>query len=61
MLKLSFLNLFRRKSRTALALIGIVIGVMAIVGMVSVVDGLLADFEHAFGKIQGINVLEKNL
>ena len=53
MFKIALMNLLRHKARTALALLGIVIGVMAIVGMVSVVDGLLADFEEAFGKIQG--------
>jgi putative ABC transport system permease protein len=59
MIKMSFLNLFRFKARTALAALGIVIGVMAIVALVSVIDGLYADDEEAFAQVQGINVMQE--
>ncbi len=60
MLKLSFFNLFRRKTRTILALLGIIIGVTAIIGLVSVVDGLNKEFENALGQFQGVIIMEKN-
>ncbi len=60
MFKLSFLNLFRRKTRTFLALLGIIIGVTAIIGLVSIVDGLNKTFEDAVGSVQGVIVGEKD-
>ena len=61
MLKLSFLNLFRRKSRTFLALLGIVIGVAAIVALVSVVDGFYGDFNEVIASFQAVMVREKDV
>lgn len=59
MIKLAFLNLFRRKTRTALALLAIIIGVAAITVMVSIVDGLYAEFNGVISQYQGIQVFEK--
>ncbi|MBI4044279.1 MAG: ABC transporter permease [Candidatus Diapherotrites archaeon] len=59
MIKLAFLNLFRRKTRTALALLAIIIGVAAITVMVSIVDGLYAEFNDVVSQYQGIQVFEK--
>ncbi|HLC37043.1 MAG TPA: ABC transporter permease [archaeon] len=59
MIKLSFYNLLRRKTRTALSLIGIVIGVTAIMSLVSVVDGLQSEFDTAVSSIQAVLVQEK--
>lgn len=59
MLKLSFLNLFRRKSRTILSLLGIAIGVAAIISLVSVVDGTYNEFNSMVSQFQGIVVMEK--
>ncbi|MFH1751934.1 MAG: FtsX-like permease family protein [archaeon] len=56
MIKLSFLNLFRRKSRTMLALLGIIIGVMAIMVMVSVVDGIYDELVSTVSQLQGVTV-----
>lgn len=58
MLKVAFFNLFRNKARTALSALGIVIGVAAIISMVSVVDGFFSDVTNAIGQIQGINVMQ---
>lgn len=60
MIKLSFLNLFRRKSRTALALLGIIIGVAAIIVLVSMVDGLYAELNSVIGQFQGVYVMERD-
>ncbi len=60
MIKLSFLNLFRRKSRTFLGVGGIVIGVMAIISIVSVVDGFYYELNDMIASYQGVMVWEKN-
>ncbi len=60
MIKLSFLNLFRRKSRTFLSVLGIAIGVAAIIGLVSVVDGVFAEYSDIMTGMQGIMVMEKD-
>jgi putative ABC transport system permease protein len=59
MIKLSFLNLFRRKTRTFLAVLGIAIGVAAILCLVSVVDGVYAEFNNVISEFQGIFVMEE--
>lgn len=60
MIKLSFLNLFRRKTRTLLSIIGIAIGVAAIIILVSLVDGFTAEFNDVIGDFKAITVLQKN-
>ena len=60
MIKLSFLNLFRRKSRTFLGVLGIVIGVMAIIAIVAVVDGVYIEINDMIANYQGVFVWEKN-
>jgi len=60
MIKLSFLNLFRRKTRTILCLIGIIIGVLAMIGMISVVDGLFGEFNQLLSSMQGVTIIEKD-
>ncbi len=60
MIKLSFFNLFRRKTRTLLSVVGIVIGVSAIILLVSVVDGFTRDFDSIVSSFKGISVMEKN-
>jgi len=60
MIKLSFLNLFRKKSRTFLALLGIVIGVAAMLVLVSIVDGVFDEFNNVLSEFQGVIVYEKD-
>jgi len=60
MIKMAFLNLFRRKSRTFLSVLGIAIGVAAIIGLVSVVDGVSAEYTDIMTGMQGIMIMEKD-
>ncbi|MDO8633845.1 MAG: ABC transporter permease [archaeon] len=57
MFNVSLKNVFRNKVRTVLSVLGIVIGVAAIIVLVSIVDGLSADVEKAIGAVQGIRVV----
>ena len=59
MWKVAFKNLFRTKTRTALSIFGIIIGVAAIVLMVSVIDGIYQDVSEAFSNVQGIIIREE--
>ncbi|MBN1160080.1 MAG: ABC transporter permease [Candidatus Diapherotrites archaeon] len=59
MLKVAFLNLWRRKTRTFLALLGLVIGVAALIALVSLVDGVNQEAMSAFSNMQGIMVFQK--
>ena len=59
LLKLSFLNLFRFKARTLLAIIAVMIGIAAIIVLVSAVDGLQLEAEKIFSRVKGAIVLEK--
>jgi len=60
MLKLAFFNLFRRKLRSLLCILGIVIGVTIIIVLVSVVDGAEKQFNDTIAQFQGIMVQEKD-
>ncbi|MFH1696987.1 MAG: FtsX-like permease family protein [Candidatus Diapherotrites archaeon] len=59
MIKVAVLNIFRNKSRAVLSLLGIVIGVAAIITMVSVVDGMVGEVENAFSNMQGVTIFEE--
>jgi putative ABC transport system permease protein len=59
MIKMAFYNLFRRKSRTFLSVFMIAVGVLSIIALVSIVDGLFADVQSAVGQLQGIMVFQK--
>ncbi len=56
MLKLSLLNLSRHKVRTALSVLGIVLGVASLIILVSVVDGVRFEIKDAFSKAQGVRI-----
>lgn len=59
MIKVAVSNLFRNRSRAVLSLLGIIIGVAAIIAMVSVVDGMLKEVDDAFSNMQGVTVYQK--
>ncbi|MFH1586743.1 MAG: ABC transporter permease [Candidatus Diapherotrites archaeon] len=61
MLGISFSNITKSKTRTLLSLIGIVIGVAAIIVMVATVQGQLEEIQDVFSKVQGIRVTPVNL
>lgn len=52
-------NLLRRKSRTVLSLAALMIGVAAIIVLVSLVEGVEGDAENLFGSLKTIDVMEK--
>jgi len=59
--KEALLNLSRRKSRTVLALVGIILGVAAIITLVSVVDGVASNAEDYLSEFKGISVTQKDV
>ncbi|MCD6230000.1 MAG: ABC transporter permease [Candidatus Diapherotrites archaeon] len=61
MFKEALLNLSRRKSRTVLALVGIILGVAAIITLVSVVDGVASNAEDYLSEFKGISVTQKDV
>ncbi|MFQ6051684.1 MAG: ABC transporter permease [Candidatus Hydrothermarchaeota archaeon] len=54
-------NLTRRKARTFLAILGITIGVAAVIALVSISEGLEHEASEAIGKIQNIMVWEDDV
>lgn len=61
LVKLAFLNNYRRLSRTVLAVIGIVIGITALILLVSVVDGMYKNMSETISKMQGLMVYSADL
>jgi ABC-type antimicrobial peptide transport system permease subunit len=59
--KVALLNLSRRKSRTFLALLGIIVGISALTILISLVDGLSYEAEDTISKMQGIMVWDKSV
>ncbi|MCD6414955.1 MAG: ABC transporter permease [Candidatus Diapherotrites archaeon] len=60
MLKIAYENLTRNKARTALSVMALVIGVVAIITMVSVSDGIRNSMVEAISGMNGIIVWEKD-
>jgi putative ABC transport system permease protein len=60
MITLVYRNMLRRKTRTVLTMVGIIIGVMAIVGLVSVSEGLNREAGASLGVFQSITVQKKD-
>lgn len=61
LVKVAFLNNFRRLSRTMLALLGIIIGIGALISLVSVVDGVYKEASDSLGKMQGFVVFKGSM
>ncbi|MEM4598765.1 MAG: ABC transporter permease [Candidatus Diapherotrites archaeon] len=61
MIKLAFFNLFRRKTRTFLAVLGIVIGIAALITLTAVIDGIYNEMTSVFGSFQGVMVMQKGV
>jgi putative ABC transport system permease protein len=61
LLKIAARNLWRRKSRSLLAVLALVIGVLAIVLLVSLTGGLRASFTDLIGSVNGIWVMQKGV
>ncbi len=61
MLGIAFSNITKSKTRTLLSLIGIIIGVAAIIIMVATVQGQLEEVQEAISNVQGIRIAPANL
>jgi len=59
--KFAWLNLLTRPLRTALALIGLSVPILGVLGLFSVSDGLRNLVGDTLGKIQGVMVLRENV
>jgi len=59
--KLAFLNNYRRISRTILAVIGIMIGIAALIVLVSVVDGMYKNMSDTISQMQGLMVYKADI
>jgi putative ABC transport system permease protein len=58
MIKIVLKNMMRRKLRTALATLGIILGVTMLVSIVSISAGLTQQTTESLGKLQGIRVIK---
>ena len=58
MFRFALFNLLSRKARTSLALLGLTVAIVGMVGLFSVVEGLNKVTEQAFSRIPGIMVLQ---
>lgn len=61
MLKLAFKNLMRRKTRTFLAMLGLILGVMTIISLISITEGVREKVSDVVSEIKGIVITEKDV
>jgi putative ABC transport system permease protein len=61
MWKIAFRNLLSKKTRTFLALTGLVIAVVGVIGLISISDGIKGTITETLGKVQGVQVLQKDV
>ncbi len=59
MLKLAFTNLAAKKARTLLALLGLMIAILGVIGLISISGGIETLFHETLTKVEGITVLNK--
>lgn len=60
MWRIAYRNLLSKKTRTLLALIGLMIAVVGVVGLISISDGIKAMVNESLGSLQGIQVVQKD-
>lgn len=60
MWKIAFRNLLSKKTRTLLALTGLMIAVVGVVGLISISDGIKNMVNESLGSLQGIQVVQKD-
>lgn len=61
MLKMAFKNLMRKKSRTLLAMLALIIGVMTIVSLISITEGVRGRVGNVVSQMKGIVVTEEDI
>jgi putative ABC transport system permease protein len=59
MFKIAYRNLFRRKGRTALALMGVALGVGTVIALVGIAEAVNSSVTETLGQMQLIQVLEE--
>jgi len=60
MWKIAFRNLLSKKTRTLLALTGLMIAVVGVVGLISISDGIKNMVNESLGSLQGVQVVQKD-
>jgi putative ABC transport system permease protein len=60
MWKIAFRNLLSKKTRTLLALVGLMIAVVGVIGLISISDGIKNMVNESLGSLQGVQVLQKD-
>jgi len=60
MWKIAYRNLLSKKTRSLLALIGLMIAVVGVVGLISISDGIKNMVNESLGQLQGVMVLQKD-
>ncbi len=60
-MKIAFRSLWTRKSRTALAILGLLLGVATIISLISITDGIREEVGGVLSQVTGIVVLEKDV
>ena len=60
MWKIAFRNLLSKRTRTFLALVGLVIAVVGVIGLISISDGIKAMVNESLGQLQGVQVVQKD-
>ena len=60
MWKIAFRNLLSKKTRTLLALTGLMIAVVGVVGLISISDGIKNMVNESLGQLQGVQVVQKD-
>ena len=61
MIRIAFRSLWTRKSRTALAILGLLLGVATIISLISITDGIREEVGGVLSQITGISVMEKDV
>jgi putative ABC transport system permease protein len=59
MFKFAFNNLWKKRSRSMLALIGLSIAIVGVVGLISISDGLRYNINQVLSKMEGVTVMQK--
>ncbi|MEM0372708.1 MAG: FtsX-like permease family protein [archaeon] len=60
MYKFAFRNLWVKKSRTALAMVGLIIAIIGIVSLVSISAGIRFEITKVLSQMEGVSVINKN-
>lgn len=60
-MRIAIRNLWSKKSRTALAMLGLLLGVATIISLISITDGIRSEVGGIISEVTGITVMEKDI